>query len=283
MTQTVLITGCSSGFGKASAEMFAHHGWNVVATMRRPQASTVSAPADRLLVVELDVTDVSSIHTALEAGEGRFGHIDVVVNNAGVGLFSVFETTPMNAVRGVFETNVFGVMNVIQAIAPRFRAQGGGTIVNVSSGSGIGPDPMMSVYSASKHAVEGLSEGLYHELGTQGIAVKLVEPGYVQATNFVATVLSTMPKVAPPASYDAYVDQITRMFMEHYPMEPATEVEVASAIYTAASDGTDRLRYLAGADTAKKAKLRWSTSEDEYMSKMREMFRQRSAPTAIAA
>ncbi len=226
-----------------------------------------------MLVTSLDVADAASIQAALDAAEARFGRVDVVVNNAGVGLFSVFEATPMDAVRRVFETNVFGAMNVMQAIAPRFRAQGGGTIVNVSSGSGIGPDPLMAVYSASKHALEGLSEGLHHELGTQGISVKLVEPGFVQSTNFVATVLATMPKAPAPASYDAYVDQITRMFTtEHYPMEPSTEAQVADAIYAAASDGTDRLRYLAGADTAEKARLRWSTSEDEYMSHMRSMF-----------
>lgn len=277
MTRTVMITGCSSGFGKASAVLFAQQGWNVVATMRRPEDSTIRAPADQLLVVRLDVADISSIHAALDAGEARFGRVDTVVNNAGVGLFAVFETTPMDAVRQVFETNVFGVMNVIQASVPRLRAQGGGTIVNVSSGSGIAPDPLMSVYSASKHAMEGLSEALYHELATQDIAVKLVEPGFVQGTNFVATVLSTMPKTPAPVSYDAYVDQITRLFTDAYPMEPATESQVAAAIYAAASDGTDRLRYLAGPDTEMKAKLRWTTSEDEYMNHMRDMFGQRSS------
>ncbi len=277
MARTVMITGCSSGFGKASAVLFTQQGWNVVATMRRPEDSTIRAPADQLLVARLDVADVSSIHAALDAGEARFGRVDAVVNNAGVGLFSVFETTPMDAVRQVFETNVFGVMNVIQASVPRFRAQGGGTIVNVSSGSGISPDPLMSVYSASKHAVEGLSEALHHELATQDIAVKLVEPGFVQGTNFVATVLSTMPKAPAPVSYDAYVGQITRAFTDAYPMEPATEPQVAAAIYAAASDGRDRLRYLAGPDTEMKAKLRWTTSEDEYMTHMRDMFGQRSS------
>lgn len=269
---TVMITGCSSGFGKASAELFVQRGWNVVATMRRPEDSMIQASADQLLVTRLDVADVAGIHSALDAAEARFGRIDVVVNNAGVGLFSVFEATPMKAIREVFETNLFGAMNVIQAIAPRFRAQKGGTVVNVSSGSGIAPDPLMSVYSASKHALEGLSEALYHELATQGIAVKLVEPGFVKDTNFVSTILSTMPKTPAPKSYDLYVDQITQMFTEAYPMEPATEAQVASAIYGAASDGSDRLRYLAGADTAKKAAVRWSTSEDEYMAHMRGMF-----------
>lgn len=272
MTLTVMITGCSSGFGKASAELFIQHGWNVVATMRRPEDSMIHASADQLLTTHLDVANVASIHSALDAAEARFGRIDVVVNNAGVGLFSVFEATPMEAIRQVFETNLFGTMNVIQAIAPRFRSQGSGTVVNVSSGSGIASDPLMSVYSASKHALEGLSEALYHELATQGISVKLVEPGFVKDTNFVSTILSTMPKAPAPKSYDPYVDQITRMFTEAYPMEPATEAQVAAAIYAAASNGSARLRYLAGADTAKKAAVRWSTSEDEYMAHMRDMF-----------
>lgn len=278
MTGNVLITGCSTGFGKAAAEFFATRGWNVVATMRRPEQARIIASVDSVLVTSLNVAHVESIEAALDAGEARFGPLDAVVNNAGVGLFSVFEATPMNAVRHLFETNVFGTMNVIQAVTPRFRERGRGVIVNVSSGSGIGPDPLMAVYSASKHAIEGLSEGLYHELGTQGIAVKLVEPGFVQSTNFVETILATMPEAPAPRSYDAYVGQITRMFTTaHYPMKPSTEAEVAEAIFAAASDGTDRLRYLAGADTAEKARLRWSTSEDDYMDHMRRMFAARPA------
>ncbi|MDQ2736897.1 MAG: SDR family NAD(P)-dependent oxidoreductase, partial [Pseudomonadota bacterium] len=210
-----------------------------------------------------------------------FGRIDAVVNNAGVGLFSVFETTPMEVMRHVFETNVFGTINVIQAVVPHFRAQGGGTIVNVSSGSGIAPAPLMSIYSASKHAVEGLSEALYHELATQQVMVRLVEPGFVKQTRFVDTTVATSQKAPVPASYEAYVGQIMRAFTDDYPMELATEEQVAAAIYQAASETGERLRYIAGPDTEVQAKARWTTSEDEYMALMRRMFMQR--PTLATA
>src|SRR5687768_6731021 len=126
--KSVLITGCSSGYGLETARYFHGQGWNVIATMRTPRADVLPA-SERLRVIALDVTKPASIAAALE----EIGPVDVLVNNAGIGLFGAFEATPMATIREVFETNTFGVMAMTQAVLPQFRARGSGTIVNVTS------------------------------------------------------------------------------------------------------------------------------------------------------
>lgn len=124
MTKTVLITGSSTGLGYTAAQKFAREGWNVIATMRKPDQRLAEIYLERIAVYELDVTKPATIKAAIQAGVERFGRIDAVVNNAGVSVLSIFEATPMEVVRSVYDTNVFGVMNVIQAITPYFREQG---------------------------------------------------------------------------------------------------------------------------------------------------------------
>lgn len=126
MTKTILITGASSGIGKATAKLFQERGWNIVATMRNPDKEDELNKLDNILVTRLDVTDAASIKAAVAAGIERFGSIDCVVNNAGLGLFSVFEATPMEAVRELLETNIFGMMQVTHAVLPHFKKNGGG-------------------------------------------------------------------------------------------------------------------------------------------------------------
>ena len=167
--KTVLITGCSSGYGLATARHFHAQGWNVVATMRSPSPETL-APRERLRVLRLDVTDADSIAAALEAS----GPIDVLVNNAGIGLFGAFEATPMATTREVFETNTFGVMAMTQAVIPQFRARRAGVIVNVTSSATLAPMPLVAVYTASKTAIEGFTGSLAFELEQCGVRVKLV-------------------------------------------------------------------------------------------------------------
>jgi len=273
MIKTVLITGCSTGLGNTTARKFAHEGWNVVATMRKPDQSLAEEYPERIFVTELDVTNNSSIVTAIAARIGRFGQIDAVVNNAGVSILSVFETTPMNAIRGVFETNVFGTMNVIQAITPYFRGQGGGTIVNITSNLGFTSNPLLTIYTATKHAVEGLSESLAYELESQNISVKLVEPGAMRTTSFASNTMSASQDASVPQSYKLYFDHMMQSMM-NYPFDNADENQVADQIYAAASDESDQLRYLAGPDVEETAKLRWTTSEETYMTNMRELMGQ---------
>ena len=268
MTSTVLITGCSSGFGMASAALFLARGWNVVATMRSPRP-TQFEESDRLLVTALDVTDPDSVSKAVAEGIARFGRIDVLVNNAGVGLFSAFEATPDEVIRQAFETNTFGVMAVTRAVVPHMRERGSGTIVNVTSSVGIAPMPLVAVYTASKYAVEGFSESLAYELGTFGVRVRIVEPGLAPSTSFAANSDGRMDDLIP-AVYSDYAGRYLKS-MQDYPTAYTTEGDVAEAVYAAATDDGERLRYPAGADSVMLAGLRRTLPEQAFMARMRAM------------
>lgn len=269
MTRTVLITGTSSGYGKATAALFLDRGWNVIATMRRPDPA-VFAPSGRLKLLPLDVTDAASIDAAIAAGAATFGAIDVLVNNAGIGLASAVEATPDATVRELFETNTFGVFASCRAIIPQMRRQGHGTIVNVTSSVTLGVMPLVAFYAASKCAVEGFTESLAYELEGFGIRTRLVEPGYAPTTSFTA---NGGPRMAGliPADYGAFA-QSCFANMANYPTAYCTEVEVAESVFSAATDEGRKLRYPAGADTKMLAALRWTTSEDHYLQRMRDMF-----------
>ncbi|MCA1443857.1 SDR family NAD(P)-dependent oxidoreductase [Ensifer sp. IC4062] len=179
MAQTWFITGCSTGFGRALAEHVIALGNNVVVTARDvAQVAELSAIApDRTLALALDVTKADDIAAATRAAEGRFGRLDVLVNNAGVGYFGAFEESDMDAVRAMFEVNVWGLANMTRAVLPGMRRRRSGTIVNISSVGGLRSVPSLSFYAASKFAVEALSEGLSKETEPLGIKVLIVEPG----------------------------------------------------------------------------------------------------------
>src|SRR5262245_60446890 len=155
MTKTVLITGCSSGYGLETARHFHAQGWNVMATMRHPREDVLPR-STRLRVVALDVTNPQSIAGAIEA----VGPLDVLVNNAGIGLFGAFEATPMATTREVFETNTFGVMAMTHAVVPQFRARRSGVVVNVTSSVTLTAMPLAAVYTATKLASERFTAAL---------------------------------------------------------------------------------------------------------------------------
>ena len=270
MAQTVLITGTSSGYGKAMAAFFLERGWNVVATMRRPDPAVFAKASDRLKVLPLDVTDADSIAGAIADGLAAFGAIDVLVNNAGIGLGSIVEATPDSMVREIFETNTFGVFATCRAIIPHMRRQGHGTIVNVTSSVTLGVMPLVAVYAASKFAVEGFTESLSYELGAFDIRARLVEPGYAPTTNLTANGSARMQGLFPE-EYGAFA-QSCFANMANYPTRYCTEAEVAEATFAAATEEGGRIRYPAGADSKLLAELRWSTSEEHYLQKMRGMF-----------
>ena len=196
---TVLITGCSSGYGLETARYFHAQGWNVIATMRTPREGILPR-SERLRVLPLDVTKPESIAAAIEAA----GPIDVLVNNAGIGVIGVFEATPMATVREVFETNTFGVMAMTQAVLPQFRARRSGVVVNVTSSVTLAPMPLAAAYTASKMAIEGFTGSLAHELAAFNVRVKLVEPGYGPTTRFASNGGSRMEGLIPEA-YAAFV------------------------------------------------------------------------------
>ena len=239
--KTVLITGCSSGYGLETARHFHAQGWNVVATMRTPREDVLPR-SERLRVVALDVTKPESIAAALEA----CGPIDVLVNNAGIGLFGAFEATPMATVREVFETNTFGVMAMTQAVLPQLRARRSGVVVNVTSSATLAPMPLVAVYTASKMAIEGFTASLALELEAFNVRVKLVEPGYGPTTRFTSNTGPRMEGLIP----EAYAPFAQRIFasLAQEPAAVTTESDVAEAVWRAANDASGQLRFPAGAD-----------------------------------
>jgi NAD(P)-dependent dehydrogenase (short-subunit alcohol dehydrogenase family) len=238
--KTVLITGCSSGYGLETARHFHDQGWRVVATMRTPRAGILPR-SDRLSVLPLDVTRPDSIAAALKAS----GPLDVLVNNAGVGLFGAFEATPMAEARRVFETNTFGVMAMTQAVLPQMRARRSGIVVNVTSSATLAPMPLVAVYTASKTAIEGFTGSLAHELAAFAVRVKLVEPGYGPTTRFTQNTDLRIEDMIPEP-YAPFAQSIFAALSK--PAMVTTESDVAQAVWRAATDGSDQLRYPAGAD-----------------------------------
>ena len=244
--KTVLITGCSSGYGLETARHFHSQGWNVIATMRTPRDGILPR-SEHLRMLQLDVTKPESIAGALEAA----GPIDVLVNNAGVGVVGAFEATPMSHVRKVFETNTFGVMAMTQALIPLFRAQRSGVIVNVTSSATLAPMPLAAAYTASKQAIEGFTGSLAHELQYLGIRVKLVEPGYAPTTRFAENTEVRIEDLIPEA-YTPFAQPIFAAFAK--PALVTTESDVAEAVWRAANDETGQLRFPAGPDAVALAK-----------------------------
>ena len=240
--------------------------------MRRPEAEQELAGLPNVLVNRLDVQDPRSITESIQAGIERFGQIDALINNAGFGLFGLFEATPVEKVREQFDVNVFGVMNVIRALLPHFRKNKAGLILNVSSGAGVFALPMISLYCASKFALEGFSESLSYELASQNIIVKIVEPGGVLSTNFGKRSGEEAVQNAALRDYDGFAAEMNAVFAGLRAARLATEEDVAKVIFEAATDGTRRLRYVATADIAPLVKARRETSEDEYIAFMRSRF-----------
>ncbi|HET7893865.1 MAG TPA: SDR family oxidoreductase [Candidatus Sulfotelmatobacter sp.] len=247
-TKTVLITGCSSGYGLETAREFHTQGWNVVATMRTPREGLLPR-SERMRLLPLDVTKAESIAAALEAS----GPLDVLVNNAGIGVVGVFEVTPMATVREVFETNTFGVMAMTQAVLPQFRTRRSGVIVNVTSSTTLTPMPLAAAYTASKMAIEGFTGSLAHELEMFNVRLKLVEPGYCPSTRFTSNGGSRMEGLFPE-TYAAFANPILASFAQVDTV--TTESDVAEAVYRAANDMSRQLRFPAGADAVALAQSR---------------------------
>ncbi|KRD34442.1 dehydrogenase [Lysobacter sp. Root916] len=246
--KTVLITGCSSGYGLETARHFHAQGWNVVATMRKPREDLLPR-SERLRVVALDVTRPDSIVAALEAA----GPIDVLVNNAGIGVVGAFEATPMATVREVFETNTFGVMAMTQAVLPQFRARRSGVVVNVTSSVTLARMPLAAAYTASKAAIEGFTGSLAFELEAFDVQVKLVEPGYGPTTAFGQNGGARMQGLVPEP-YAAFAERVFAGFAQ--PAAVTTEADVAQVVWRAANDTSGQLRFPAGTDALALAQSR---------------------------
>ncbi len=266
MADTVMITGASSGIGRAVAERFADHGWNVVAAMRTTGAAGALADRANVLVTRLDVLDLDSIDLAVAAARDRFGDLDVLVNNAGYAAFGAVEATSIEAIRRQFDTNVIGLLAVTKAVLPAMRQAGSGTVVNISSPAGKIGFPLGTLYCGSKHAVEGISEAMSYELALIGVKVKLIEPGAIR-TDFATR------------SLDLTIDDA---LTEYAPLSSATAASfaaiddtasppelVARVVLDAVTDGTDRLRYTAGDDAAEMIGGRAAAGDEQFVAQMR--------------
>ena len=269
MKKTLLITGASSGIGKAAARRFQAEGWNVIATMRSPERETELTALDGVLVTRLDVLDVASIGAAVDAGLQRFGRIDALLNNAGYGAYGPLEATPLDKVRRQFDVNVMGVLATTQAVLPHLRRQRSGVIVNVSSIGGKITFPLGTLYHGTKFAVEGLSEALHYELLPLGIRVRIVEPGMVK-TDFAGRSFdfSNDPALAE------YQPLVGAFMSALGPMaaNASHPDRVADVIFRAATDEHDRLRYEAGPDAEQMLGARRASDDVTFIGGMRAQF-----------
>lgn len=242
MDKVILITGSSSGIGKETVKLFQSKGWKVAATMRTPEKATDLQKIVDVECIRLDVTDIPSIQSAIQATLDKFGRIDAIVNNAGYGLVGAFEASSPEQIEKQFSTNVYGVMNVCREILPYFRQQKRGTIVNVASMGGRITFPLYSLYHGTKWAVEGFSESLQYELKPFNIKVKIIEPGPIK-TDFYDRSMDLTTKEGLTA-YDSFIEKAMPNMQKAGETAPGGDL-VANVIYGAVTDGSWKMRYTA--------------------------------------
>ena len=241
--RTVLITGTSSGIGRAAVKQFSDKGWNVAATLRNPAKETEMQHWPGIKLYALDVTDAVSIDAAVSAVIADFGGIDVLVNNAGYGVDGVFEAMSDDIIEQQFNTNVFGLMRTTRALIPHMRQRRSGTIIQIASMGGRLAFPLFSIYHGTKWAVEGFTESLHYELKPFGISLKLIEPGAIKTEFYGAG--RKMVKPTGTSDYDDFVAKCDTVSQESGAKgEPASVV--AEAVYKAATDGSSKMRYPVG-------------------------------------
>ena len=274
--QVAIVTGSSSGIGMDTAVTLARNGFLTYATVRNMEKSSIiktAAEKEKLpiKVVHLDVTDDQSVNNAIRTIDSEDGRIDVLVNNAGYGLVGAFEDLSIDEIKNQYETNVFGLMRVTQAVLPIMRRQKSGIIVNVSSGAGLFGYPGGSAYVSTKFAVEGLSESISYELGPFGIKVVLIEPGFIK-TNFANAML--IGKKAQDLN-SPYSKMMQRMQANSGEMtKNASRVDVVSkAILEAVTNKSPNLRYLAGRDVETWAASKKTMSDAEFQNMMQNLTR----------
>jgi NAD(P)-dependent dehydrogenase (short-subunit alcohol dehydrogenase family) len=242
--KTILITGCSSGIGRETARYFAERGWNVIATMRNMTEQRIGdlAQHETIHCYEMDVTDPAAIERVRDKAIEAFGGIDVVVNNAAYTSVGPGEGATLEQVRSIFETNLFGAFSVMKAFTPHFRKRRKGTFINLSSFAGRVSPAWFSIYAATKHAVEALSEGMYGELSAFGITIKIIEPGGHDTRIFDEGRID----IYNDTDLDDYrylIKGIDELSGRLYP-----PVDVARAIYRAATSKSRKIRYPVGSD-----------------------------------
>jgi NAD(P)-dependent dehydrogenase (short-subunit alcohol dehydrogenase family) len=259
MSSTIFITGSSTGLGRATAQLFAARGWNVIATMRSPHKEAELGALPGVTLVALDVRRLDQIDSAVRQALG-LGPVDVVFNNAGYALSGPFEGATDDQIVAEIETNLLGAMRVAHAFIPALRERGSGTIITTSSIGGHITYPLNSVYHATKWALEGFSESLAFELAPFGVRVKTVAPGGIR-TDFTgrSLVLTQHP------AYAALLERVTAVFMDpKRRAEGSTPEQIAETVYEAATDGSDRVTYLAGEDAKRSLAQRVAVGAESF-------------------
>ena len=268
----VVITGCGTGIGLVAARHLASRGDRVYATARRPDRSPglqeALAVEPNLRTLPLDVTDDGSVASAIETILAREGHIDALVNNAGIGTFGTIEFAPEAELRATFETNFWGVIRVTRAVLPSMRARRSGVIVNISSVAGRLAGPSMGVYPASKHALEASSEALAREVYPLGIRVAIVEPGFV-VTPILDKALDTLDLNATSPYAD--VERRVHMMFTNAKQVGSDPQVIAEVIEEAIASNASKLRYPAGADAAFMMSARARISDEDWIAMGRTM------------
>ncbi len=269
MNKTILITGSSTGIGRATVTKFQQKGWNVIASMRTPEKEEELNKLNNVLVTRLDVTDMDSIEQAINDGTEKFGNIDVLLNNAGYGAYGPLEAMPRENIVRQFNTNVIGLLDVTKGILPHFRRNKSGVIINISSIGGKMTFPLGTLYHGTKFAVEGISEALSFELSRIGIKVKIVEPGAI-ATDFGGRSFDFQND----ESLEEYQPTVEALFAGWgKAVENASPASlVADVIYNAATDDTETLRYRAGADAEQLLDARASMNDSDFIGMIKNQF-----------
>ena len=267
MSRSIVITGSSTGLGRATALLFAGKGWNVIATMRSPENETELGTVPGITLLPLDVTNrVQIAETAKKAL--ALGPLDVLFNNAGYGLFGAFEGASDEQLVDQINTNVLGVMRVTQAFLPAMRERGQGTIITTTSIGGLVTFPFNAVYHATKWALEGWSESLAFELAPLGVRVKTVAPGGI-ATDFSGRSLVVSPH---PAYMDAIGKTVAVFSNPERRAKGSSAEQIAEVVYEAATDESDRVTFVAGNDAKTTYAQRLAVGIDAFRAGIRQMF-----------
>ena len=262
--KTALVTGVSSGIGQATAKLLAERGFQVFGAARKPEA--VLLP--NVTIIALDVQSDDSVQRCVDNVLRKAGRIDALVNNAGFAVIGAIEESSIRQAQGILETNFFGVVRMTKAVLPAMRSLSSGRIINLSSVSGLLPTPYMGFYAASKHALEGYTESLDHEVRTFGIRAVLIEPG------FIRTNIGQNTQRADNA-IDAYQSMSVRMFDQLSAQVQGGEAPsvVANKILTAISSRSPRLRYTVGREAGLLSILRKFLPEKMFDSSLRKQFK----------
>lgn len=264
MNKTIFITGTSSGLGKATAKYFAANGWNVAATMRRPELETELSSYDNIKIFRLDVTKLDEVKEATAQAIEAFGTIDVVLNNAGMGTYGALELAREEDIDWQFNVNTRGPINMIRAFLPHFRSNGGGMFINVSSFMGLTTAvPLGSLYNMSKFALEGLTEGLYYELKPLNIDLRLIEQGGSTDNNFINNIRwNANPDIT---AYDALTEKLKDLMEHADPSQIDETADIVKIISGIANRENNHFRTIIGNAGNSLMVLRHSVPIEQYL------------------